>query len=135
MRLQLLDLATRDLIEGFHFYEDKEKGLGDYFLVNLYSDIESLKLFAGTHRKSLPRYSTWLFRNDSHSRFIIPSKRILSGSEPWWIAAKGRHGFDGTLKAPDHACRDLSKGYYKMLCRMFDGRWTAGAENNPKFLL
>jgi hypothetical protein len=52
MRLQLLDLATRDLIEGFHFYEDKEKGLGDYFLVNLYSDIESLKLFAGTHRKA-----------------------------------------------------------------------------------
>ena len=30
MRLQILDLAREDLIEGFHFYEDKEKGLGDY---------------------------------------------------------------------------------------------------------
>ena len=52
MRLQILDLARRDLIEGFHFYEDKEKGLGDYFLVSLYSDIESLKVFGGTHRKA-----------------------------------------------------------------------------------
>jgi len=52
MRLEILDLAQRDLIEGFHFYEDKEKGLGAYFLVNLYSDIESLKIFGGTHRKA-----------------------------------------------------------------------------------
>ena len=28
MRLQILDLARNDLIEGFHFYEDKEGGLG-----------------------------------------------------------------------------------------------------------
>jgi hypothetical protein len=52
MRLQILDLAKDDLIEGFHFYEDKEEGLGDYFLVNLYSDIESLKVFGGIHRKA-----------------------------------------------------------------------------------
>ena len=51
MRLQILDLAKNDLIEGYHFYESKEGGLGDYFLVNLYSDIESLKLFGGIHRK------------------------------------------------------------------------------------
>ncbi len=31
MRLQILDLAKSDLIGGFHFYEDKEKGLGGYF--------------------------------------------------------------------------------------------------------
>jgi len=52
MRLQILDLAKRDLIDGFHFYEDKEKGLGNYFVVSLYSDIESLKVFGGTHRKA-----------------------------------------------------------------------------------
>ena len=51
MRLHILDLATNDLIDGFHFYEDKEGGLGRYFLINLYSDIESLKLFGGVHRK------------------------------------------------------------------------------------
>jgi hypothetical protein len=52
MRLQVLDLARRDLIEGFHFYEGKEKGLGNYFLVSLYSDIESLRVFGGTHRQA-----------------------------------------------------------------------------------
>ena len=51
MRLQILDLAANDLIEGFHFYDDKEQGLGDYFLTSLYSDIESLKVFGGIHRK------------------------------------------------------------------------------------
>jgi hypothetical protein len=52
MRLQILDLAKSDLIEGFDFYEDKEKGLGAYFLVNLYSDIEGLQVFAGIHQKA-----------------------------------------------------------------------------------
>ena len=52
MRLHILDLARNDLIDGFHFYEDKEGGLGRYFLINLYSDIESLKLFGGVHRKA-----------------------------------------------------------------------------------
>jgi hypothetical protein len=50
MRLQILDLASEDLITGFHYYEDKEEGLGRYFLVSLYSDIESLKVFGGVHR-------------------------------------------------------------------------------------
>ena len=45
MKLQILDLAKEDLIGGFHFYEDKEKGLGGYFMTNLFSDIESLKVF------------------------------------------------------------------------------------------
>ena len=51
MRLQILDLAKDDLIEGYHFYERTEHGLGDYFLTNLYSDIESLMVFGGIHRK------------------------------------------------------------------------------------
>jgi hypothetical protein len=52
MRLQVLDLARNDLIEGFRFYEQKEEGLGRYFLANLYADIESLKFFGGVHRKA-----------------------------------------------------------------------------------
>ncbi|MDR9366183.1 MAG: hypothetical protein RI575_12655 [Balneolaceae bacterium] len=51
MKLQILDAAKNDLIEGFHFYEEQQKGLGDYFLVNLYADIESLKVFWGIHQK------------------------------------------------------------------------------------
>jgi hypothetical protein len=52
MRLQILDLAKRDIIDGFRYYEGKEEGLGNYFLINIYTDIESLKLFGGIHRQA-----------------------------------------------------------------------------------
>lgn len=38
MKIQILDLAKADLIEGYHFYENREAGLGGYFLANLYTD-------------------------------------------------------------------------------------------------
>ncbi len=52
MKLELLDLAIGDLIEGYHFYERQEVGLGTYFLDTLYSDIDSLRIFGGIHRKA-----------------------------------------------------------------------------------
>lgn len=52
MRLRILDLARDDLIDGFHYYEQKDSGLGDYFLACLYSDIESLRDFGGIHSKA-----------------------------------------------------------------------------------
>jgi hypothetical protein len=52
MRIEILDLAKADLLEGFHFYEVKEQGLGDYFLTNIFSDIERLKISGGIHRQS-----------------------------------------------------------------------------------
>jgi len=36
---------------GFDFYERQQEGLGNYFLESLFSDIESLRLFAGVHPK------------------------------------------------------------------------------------
>lgn len=50
MKIELLDLAKSDLIEGYRFYEAQEQGLGNYFLDTLYSDIESLHVFGGIHR-------------------------------------------------------------------------------------
>jgi hypothetical protein len=52
MRIEILDKAEDDLVAGFHFYEEQETGLGTYFLESLYSDIESLKLYAGIHRQA-----------------------------------------------------------------------------------
>ena len=49
MRIEILDEAAADLIEGFHFYEGQEAGLGSYFLDSLFSDIDSLLLYAGIH--------------------------------------------------------------------------------------
>ena len=56
MRLEVLDQAAEDLIEGFNFYEDQEAGLGSYFLTNLYADVESLRVCGGVHRQVYRRY-------------------------------------------------------------------------------
>ncbi len=56
MRVEILDQAAEDLIEGYHFYEDQQKGLGSYFLNSLYADIESLKLYGGIHRQAYKAY-------------------------------------------------------------------------------
>ena len=49
MRLSIQRSALADLRQGFRFYEKKAPGLGDYFLDSLYSDIDSLLLYAGIH--------------------------------------------------------------------------------------
>jgi len=51
VRLRLLSLAEADLLAGFRFYERQSPGVGSYFLETLYSDIESLHLYAGIHRR------------------------------------------------------------------------------------
>lgn len=50
MKLRILSLAEGDLLDGFAFYERQQPGVGSYFLDALYSDIESLRLYAGIHR-------------------------------------------------------------------------------------
>lgn len=53
MKLRILSSAIQDLTDGFRFYEIQEEGLGGYFLESLFSDIDSLKLYAGIHSKVL----------------------------------------------------------------------------------
>ncbi|NQU39530.1 MAG: type II toxin-antitoxin system RelE/ParE family toxin [Lentisphaerae bacterium] len=49
MIVRILDEAEQDLIDGFRFYDVQDSGLGDYFLDSLFSDIDSLYLYAGVH--------------------------------------------------------------------------------------
>jgi hypothetical protein len=49
--LRILSLAEVDLLDGFRFYERQGSGVGWYFLESLNSDIESLRLYAGSHRR------------------------------------------------------------------------------------
>ncbi len=51
MKIRILTAASRDLVKGKNFYELQEEGVGSYFLDTLYSDIDSLVLYAGIHRK------------------------------------------------------------------------------------
>lgn len=49
MKIRILDSASQDLIKGFHFYEKQDAGLGNYFIDSLFSDIDSLLVYAGIH--------------------------------------------------------------------------------------
>ena len=51
MKVALSPGAEQDLLDGFEFYEFQQANLGLYFLDSLYSDIDSLGLFAGIHPK------------------------------------------------------------------------------------
>ena len=51
MTLVILPSAREDLAAGSDFYEQQEAGAGTYFLESLFSDIDSLRLYAGIHRK------------------------------------------------------------------------------------
>jgi plasmid stabilization system protein ParE len=51
MKIQILSSAFKDLADGRDFYERQGEGLGRYFLRSVFSDIDSLALYAGIHRK------------------------------------------------------------------------------------
>lgn len=56
MKIQILDSAKQDLIDGYLFYETLEKGVGAYFIDTLFSDIESLTIYAGIHQVYFKKY-------------------------------------------------------------------------------
>jgi len=62
MRIEILDQAAHDLVEGFRFYEEQGEGLGSYFLTNLFVDIDSLLFSAGVHTKPYKHYHRLLSR-------------------------------------------------------------------------
>ena len=49
MNIRILPIANDDLLNGYHFYEQQEKGIGSYFLDSLFSDIDSLLVYHGVH--------------------------------------------------------------------------------------
>lgn len=51
MRLKILPSALGDLANGRAFYAKQGESLGAYFFDSLFSDIDSLELFGGIHRK------------------------------------------------------------------------------------
>jgi len=51
MRVRILSSAVDDLHAGRLFYEIQGDGVGEYFFDSLFSDIDSLVLYAGIHPK------------------------------------------------------------------------------------
>ncbi|MDA3899094.1 MAG: type II toxin-antitoxin system RelE/ParE family toxin [Spirochaetes bacterium] len=56
MKITILLSAMNDINEGYFFYEQQSQGVGSYFLDSIYSDIDSLHLYAGIHPKKYKNY-------------------------------------------------------------------------------
>lgn len=95
MKIEILDTAKRDLIDGFHFYEEQGAGLGSYFLTHLYADIESLRTYRGIHSKAYKDYHRLLAKRFPFAVFYkveANSVRIYAVLDcrrnPSWIRKK-----------------------------------------------
>lgn len=68
MKIQILESARRDLVEGFYFYDKQADGIGSYFLNSLYLDIETLADNAGIHPVYLKEFHRLL---SAHFPFAV----------------------------------------------------------------
>jgi len=86
MKIKILEEAEQDLIDGFCFYEAQNFGLGQYFLDSLFSDINSLQLFAGIH----PWYFSYqrLLSKRFPFPYIIGLTRTSLESAQCWVAVR-----------------------------------------------
>ena len=78
-KLRILPSAMHDLQRGFRFYERRETGIGSYFLDSLYSDIDSIGVFAGIHRRvgelfrfKSKRFPFWIYyRLEADTAYVV----------------------------------------------------------------
>ena len=49
MTIELTTTAQDDLVAGYEFYAEQLNTVGEYFLDSLFSDIDSLIIYAGIH--------------------------------------------------------------------------------------
>ncbi|NLL84096.1 MAG: type II toxin-antitoxin system RelE/ParE family toxin [Lentisphaerae bacterium] len=56
MKIKILQSAVKDLYAGRMFYERQGSGVGEYFFNSLFSDIDSLVLYAGIHQQTYGFY-------------------------------------------------------------------------------
>lgn len=94
MKIKISDSAYRDLESGQFFYERQEEGLGIYFQDSLFSDIDSLRFYAGIHpiqygkhrllSKKFPYAIYYQIEND----LIVVSAVLDCRRNPKWIKNK-----------------------------------------------
>jgi hypothetical protein len=89
--IEILPSALLDLEKGYVFYELQENGLGDYFQESLFSDIESLKIYAGIHRK-LYGYHFMLSKRFPYGIYYLSEDSVIKiqavldcRRDPQWI--------------------------------------------------
>ena len=92
MKIVIQSSALGDLADGFDFYEEIEAGLGGYFLDSLFSDIDSLQLYAGIHIIHFGKYHRLLSKRFPYGVYyqiednIIRVRAVLDlRRDPKWI--------------------------------------------------
>ena len=98
MKIVILDEAQEDLIDGFRFYEAREARLGSYFLDCLFSDIDSLLLYAGIHQivfgshRSLSKRFPFAIYYDVEGDSVRVHAVLDCRRNPAWIRKRLRQG-------------------------------------------
>jgi hypothetical protein len=94
MTIDILPSALNDLADGWGFTSIRVKGLGTYFLDSLFSDIDSLKLYAGIHRKvfgchrCLSKRFPWFIYYTTESDKVFVKAVLDCRKDPEWIKTK-----------------------------------------------
>lgn len=95
MTIKILSSASQDLIDGYNFYEKQSKGIGEYFLNTLYSDIDSLLITASIHQKIFNKYYRLLSKRFPFAVYYRLEHNIIyiyavldCRSNPAWIREK-----------------------------------------------
>ena len=89
MKLRILPSAKKDLRRGFQFYEFQDTGIGAYFLDSLYSDIDSICIFSGIHRRvgelfrfKSKRFPFWVYyRLEADVAYVVA---VLDSRQATW---------------------------------------------------
>ncbi|MEZ5472088.1 MAG: hypothetical protein R3E90_09925 [Marinicella sp.] len=91
-QIKISDAAAQDLVIGFKFYENQEQGIGHYFLDSLYSDIDSLALYAGIHPVYFKKYHRMLAMRfpfaiyyTCNNDFVYVNAVLDCRKEPSWL--------------------------------------------------
>jgi hypothetical protein len=96
MTVLILPSAKQDLAEGYEFYECQGQGLGAYFLESLFSDIDSLRIYAGVHAKEFrfhrllsKRFPYAVYYSVKHEAALV-SAVLDCRRDPRWIRGQLR---------------------------------------------
>jgi len=76
MKIQILPPARYDLIDEYWFYEERETGVGDYFMTSILADIDSLAIFAGIHPLHLGKHRMIATKFPCSIYYLIESNEI-----------------------------------------------------------
>lgn len=94
MKIRILPPARFDLIDGYWFYEEREIGLGDYFIESILADMDSLVLYAGIHATHFGKHRMIASKFPHSIFYIINSNEIQihavldNRRNPDWISER-----------------------------------------------